>query len=58
MPGMKRRAEDALERLAAGFDHFHNVYFETNHSLYDELVCRLPRCRRKRESQRLVDGAQ
>jgi carbonic anhydrase len=38
MPKTRRSAEDALKRLTAGFDHFHNTYFETNHSLYDELV--------------------
>lgn len=38
MPKTRRSAEDALKRLTAGFDHFHNAYFETNHSLYDELV--------------------
>ena len=38
MPRTKRSAEEALRRLTAGFDHFHNAYFETNHSLYDELV--------------------
>lgn len=39
---MKRRrsrpSADALASLALGFDHFHDTYFETNHSLYDELV--------------------
>lgn len=38
MPKSKHSAEEALRRLTAGFDHFHTAYFETNHSLYDELV--------------------
>lgn len=38
MPKTKRSAEEALRRLTAGFEHFHDTYFETNHSLYDELV--------------------
>jgi carbonic anhydrase len=38
MPRTRRTAEEAMRRLTAGFDHFHSAYFETNHSLYDELV--------------------
>lgn len=32
--------EDALARLVQGFDRFHAAWFETSHSLYDELVWR------------------